>query len=154
MHRVLILGAGKIGALISGLLAESGSYKVYLGDVDGAAAESVVQAHALGASDVLINPVTKLQLLAKLIDHKPSDIAARENTSGGAEAAQGADALLEASAALRRELVLYERELRRTRARILKQQWTEAPDREGLIALRRDLTERTADTAPSPLLGT
>ena len=35
MHRVLILGAGKIGALISGLLAESGSYKVDLGDVDG-----------------------------------------------------------------------------------------------------------------------
>jgi len=46
MHRVLILGAGKIGALISGLLAESGSYKVQLGDVDGAAADSVVNAHA------------------------------------------------------------------------------------------------------------
>jgi len=45
MHRVLILGAGKIGALISGLLAESGSYKVQLGDVDGAAAEAVVRAH-------------------------------------------------------------------------------------------------------------
>ena len=36
MHRVLILGAGKIGALISGLLAESGSYKVQLADMDGA----------------------------------------------------------------------------------------------------------------------
>ena len=48
MHRVLILGAGKIGALISGLLAESGSYKVNLGDVDGAAAESVVRAHDIG----------------------------------------------------------------------------------------------------------
>jgi saccharopine dehydrogenase-like NADP-dependent oxidoreductase len=35
MHRVLILGAGKIGALISGLLAESGSYTVFLGDVSG-----------------------------------------------------------------------------------------------------------------------
>ena len=45
MHRVLILGAGKIGALISGLLAESGSYKVQLGDVEGAAADSVVRAH-------------------------------------------------------------------------------------------------------------
>lgn len=45
MHRVLILGAGKIGALISGLLAESGSYKVNLSDVDGAAAESVAGAH-------------------------------------------------------------------------------------------------------------
>jgi saccharopine dehydrogenase-like NADP-dependent oxidoreductase len=48
MHRVLILGAGKIGALISGLLAESGSYRVQLADVDGAAAEAVVRAH--GAS--------------------------------------------------------------------------------------------------------
>jgi saccharopine dehydrogenase-like NADP-dependent oxidoreductase len=45
MHRVLILGAGKIGALISGLLAESGSYRVQLADVDGAAAEAVVRAH-------------------------------------------------------------------------------------------------------------
>jgi saccharopine dehydrogenase-like NADP-dependent oxidoreductase len=59
MHRVLILGAGKIGALISGLLAESGSYRVSLADVDGAAAEAVVRAHggahltpyALDASD-------------------------------------------------------------------------------------------------------
>jgi saccharopine dehydrogenase-like NADP-dependent oxidoreductase len=46
MHRVLILGAGKIGALISGLLAESGSYKVQLGDVDAVAAEAVVRAHS------------------------------------------------------------------------------------------------------------
>jgi saccharopine dehydrogenase-like NADP-dependent oxidoreductase len=46
MHRVLILGAGKIGALISGLLAESGAYKVQLADVDGAAADAVVRAHA------------------------------------------------------------------------------------------------------------
>ena len=48
MHRVLILGAGKIGALISGLLAESGSYRVQLADVDGAAAEAVVRAHGGG----------------------------------------------------------------------------------------------------------
>jgi saccharopine dehydrogenase-like NADP-dependent oxidoreductase len=47
MHKVLILGAGKIGALISGLLAESGSYEVHLGDVNGAAANSVVNAHGL-----------------------------------------------------------------------------------------------------------
>jgi saccharopine dehydrogenase-like NADP-dependent oxidoreductase len=59
MHRVLILGAGKIGALISGLLAESGSYTVFLGDVSGPTAHSVVRAHgsahltavALDASD-------------------------------------------------------------------------------------------------------
>src|ERR1700722_13146315 len=46
MHRVLILGAGKIGALISGLLAESGGYTVFLGDVDGNTALAVVRAHA------------------------------------------------------------------------------------------------------------
>lgn len=47
MHKVLILGAGKIGALISGLLAQSASYEVHLGDVSGAAANSVVDAHGL-----------------------------------------------------------------------------------------------------------
>jgi saccharopine dehydrogenase-like NADP-dependent oxidoreductase len=46
MHRVLILGAGKIGSLISGLLAESGAYEVHLGDVSDIAAQSVVAAHA------------------------------------------------------------------------------------------------------------
>lgn len=47
MHRVLILGAGKIGALISGLLGESGAYTVHLADVNGGVAESVVKAHGL-----------------------------------------------------------------------------------------------------------
>jgi saccharopine dehydrogenase-like NADP-dependent oxidoreductase len=45
MPKVLILGAGKIGALISGLLAESGSYDVHLADVSGEAANAVVNAH-------------------------------------------------------------------------------------------------------------
>lgn len=45
MYHILILGAGKIGALISGLLGESGDYRVQLGDVDGNAAEAVVRAH-------------------------------------------------------------------------------------------------------------
>lgn len=47
MHRVLVLGAGKIGALISGLLADSGDYRVDLADVDGEAARSVAAAHGL-----------------------------------------------------------------------------------------------------------
>ena len=50
MNKVLILGAGKIGALISGLLAESGDYDVTLGDVDASAAEAVVKAHGAGES--------------------------------------------------------------------------------------------------------
>jgi saccharopine dehydrogenase-like NADP-dependent oxidoreductase len=57
---VLVLGSGKIGALISGLLGETGGYRVDLGDVDGAVAEAVARAHgfttvkgyALDASDV------------------------------------------------------------------------------------------------------
>jgi saccharopine dehydrogenase-like NADP-dependent oxidoreductase len=47
MHRVLVLGAGKIGSLISGLLAESGDYAVDLADVNGEAAASIVRAHGL-----------------------------------------------------------------------------------------------------------
>jgi len=47
MHRVLVLGAGKIGTLISGLLAQSGAYRVHLGDVDESVARGVVDAHGL-----------------------------------------------------------------------------------------------------------
>jgi len=47
MHRVLVLGAGKIGALICGLLGESGDYRIRLADVDGNLADSVAKAHGL-----------------------------------------------------------------------------------------------------------
>lgn len=47
MHHVLILGAGKIGALIAGLLAESGQYDVSLADQRPAEAAEVVKAHGL-----------------------------------------------------------------------------------------------------------
>ncbi len=47
MHRVIVLGAGKIGALISGLLGETGDYEVQLIDMDGEAARSVSKAHGL-----------------------------------------------------------------------------------------------------------
>ncbi len=45
MHRVLVLGAGKIGALISGLLADAGDYEVALADVNVDAARAVARAH-------------------------------------------------------------------------------------------------------------
>lgn len=45
MHRVLVLGAGKIGALISGLLAEAGGYEVQLADVNADTAKAVARAH-------------------------------------------------------------------------------------------------------------
>src|SRR3569833_1829084 len=70
MHRVLILGAGKIGALISGLLAESGSYQVQLGDVDNASAESVVRAHGVSNQQNKTQKATNTQTQAKhQIDH-------------------------------------------------------------------------------------
>lgn len=47
MHKVLILGAGKIGSLISGLLAETGDYVVHVADVNEQVARAVVDAHRL-----------------------------------------------------------------------------------------------------------
>ena len=47
MHRVLVLGAGKIGSLLSGLLAASDDYHVDLGDVRGHVAQAVVDGHKL-----------------------------------------------------------------------------------------------------------
>jgi saccharopine dehydrogenase-like NADP-dependent oxidoreductase len=47
MKDVLVLGAGKIGALISGLLAESGDYRVQLADSKPGAAAKVVKAHGI-----------------------------------------------------------------------------------------------------------
>jgi len=45
MQEILVLGAGKIGVLISGLLAESGSYRVQLGDAKRGLAAEVATAH-------------------------------------------------------------------------------------------------------------
>lgn len=45
MQEILVLGAGKIGALISGLLSESGDYRVQLADAKPGAAADVVDAH-------------------------------------------------------------------------------------------------------------
>jgi saccharopine dehydrogenase-like NADP-dependent oxidoreductase len=73
MHRVLILGAGKIGALISGLLAESGSYKVQLGDVDGAAAEAVVRAHDTGNLLAFALDATNAAALTRHLAKHPVD---------------------------------------------------------------------------------
>ena len=73
MHRVLILGAGKIGALISGLLAESGSYKVQLADMDGAAAESVVRAHGGPGLTALTLDASQPGALAQHLQAHPVD---------------------------------------------------------------------------------
>ena len=73
MHRVLILGAGKIGALISGLLAESDSYNVFLGDVSGAAAEAVVRAHASSNLSAIALDASDSAVLASHLAAHPVD---------------------------------------------------------------------------------
>jgi saccharopine dehydrogenase-like NADP-dependent oxidoreductase len=47
MRDILVLGAGKIGALISGLLGESADYRVQLADARVGAAAEVADAHGL-----------------------------------------------------------------------------------------------------------
>jgi hypothetical protein len=62
----------------------------------------------------------------------------KDNAASNAEAVRDADALLDACAALRRELVAYERELRRMRTRVLKGQPNPAPEVvPGLVESRR-----------------
>lgn len=45
MQRILVLGSGKIGSLIAGMLADSGQVEVILADRDPAAAERAATAH-------------------------------------------------------------------------------------------------------------
>jgi saccharopine dehydrogenase-like NADP-dependent oxidoreductase len=47
MHRVLVLGAGKIGSLVACLLDQHGGYEVHLGDVSLDASKSLVEDLAL-----------------------------------------------------------------------------------------------------------
>jgi saccharopine dehydrogenase-like NADP-dependent oxidoreductase len=72
MHDVLVLGAGKIGALISGLLAGCGDYRVQLADKVEGAADEVAKAHGLDT----IQPFTfdaadSAVLDAHVEEHKP-----------------------------------------------------------------------------------
>jgi saccharopine dehydrogenase-like NADP-dependent oxidoreductase len=73
MHRVLILGAGKIGALVSGFLAESGGYQVQLTDVDGPTADSVVRAHSAGNLSAFALDATDTTALAAHLKAHPVD---------------------------------------------------------------------------------
>jgi saccharopine dehydrogenase-like NADP-dependent oxidoreductase len=73
MHRVLVLGAGKIGALISGLLGESGDYSVWLADVNGATAESVVRAHRLTSLTAVALDASDRKALDRHLAQQPVD---------------------------------------------------------------------------------
>jgi saccharopine dehydrogenase-like NADP-dependent oxidoreductase len=96
MHKVLILGAGKIGSLISGLLAESGDYEVHVADVSGEVARSVVDAHGLAnlhahAVDARNTAALAAQLRKHPVDAVISSLPYYCNV-GVAEVARGAGA--------------------------------------------------------------
>ena len=73
MHRVLVLGAGKIGALISGLFGESDDYHVDLADLDPAAAEAVARAHGLPNVRPFGLDATDITALGAHLDAHPAD---------------------------------------------------------------------------------
>ena len=71
MHTVLILGAGKIGSLISGLVAESGDYSVQVADMSEEVARSVVTAHGLPNMEAFsVDAREKSALAAHLARHR------------------------------------------------------------------------------------
>jgi saccharopine dehydrogenase-like NADP-dependent oxidoreductase len=73
MQDILVLGAGKIGALISGLLAESGSYRVQLADAAPGVAESVAKAHRLDTIAAFdLDASNKEALMQHVREHKPA----------------------------------------------------------------------------------
>ncbi len=75
MKDVLVLGAGKIGALISGLLAESGDYRVQLADSINGAAAKVVKAHGLENLQAFdLDASDEAVLTAHVREHKPSAV--------------------------------------------------------------------------------
>ena len=72
MQEVLLLGAGKIGALISGLLAESGDYNVQLADKRADAAADVVSAHSLDNLQAFEMDANDREALVRHVrQHKP-----------------------------------------------------------------------------------
>ncbi len=72
MQEILVLGAGKIGALITGLLADSGDYHVQLADKQASAADEVIQAHGLGNLDAFtFDAADAASLTAHIRKYKP-----------------------------------------------------------------------------------
>lgn len=75
MQDILVLGAGKIGVLISGLLAESGDYRVQLGDSKPGAAAEVASAHEnpnIAAFD--LDATNSEALSAHIREHGPTAV--------------------------------------------------------------------------------
>lgn len=73
MQEILVLGAGKIGALISGLLAECGDYRVQLADSETGVAAAVAAAH--GGKNIVafdLDASDKDVLTAHVREHNPA----------------------------------------------------------------------------------
>ena len=73
MHRVLVLGAGKIGALISGLLADAGDYQVQLADLNIDTARAVARAHGRRSLAAHGIDATDPAALARHVNEHPCD---------------------------------------------------------------------------------
>jgi saccharopine dehydrogenase-like NADP-dependent oxidoreductase len=72
MQEILVLGAGKIGALIAGLLGESGGYHVQLADAEPGVAASVAAAHQLDSILAFdLDASDKEALTRHVREHKP-----------------------------------------------------------------------------------
>ena len=75
MQDILVLGAGKIGSLISGLLAESGGYRVQLVDSRPGVAAEVVDAHGLDSIGAFEFDASDQEALTQHVrKHKPSAV--------------------------------------------------------------------------------
>ncbi|RIK73708.1 MAG: saccharopine dehydrogenase [Planctomycetota bacterium] len=67
MHRVLLLGAGKIGRMIARLLVDSGDYSVTVADVNAAALDRI--ATRTGVSTLAIDAESRSELAAAVDGH-------------------------------------------------------------------------------------
>lgn len=75
MHKVLILGAGKIGALISGLLGDSGDFDVQIADANKDAAQAVAAKHDLdNVRPFAIDATDKAALTGHVTEHRPASV--------------------------------------------------------------------------------
>ncbi|HEX7766853.1 MAG TPA: saccharopine dehydrogenase C-terminal domain-containing protein [Nitrospira sp.] len=73
MHRVLVLGAGKIGSLVACLLAERGTYDVHLGDVSLEGPKHLVEDLGLSRVTPCILDVRHPDAVSTYLDAHPVD---------------------------------------------------------------------------------
>ena len=73
MHHVLILGAGKIGSLITTLLSQSGQYRIYLGDINTSEAESHLCGLHLENVDIVKLDASNKSKLKELVNNNNID---------------------------------------------------------------------------------